>query len=467
MTVNNNNASIIRRELLVRLCATLLQDKPDEVNRIPIDLKPKDRGALRCCVHKDRAVLKYKLMTLLGYRESDETDELLPISYYAIHPRGNQDFIIDVISEVCSHCPSSKFVVSNFCRACEARPCQVNCPKNAINFVNGKAEIDDDLCVNCGKCAKECPYHAIQYQARPCEESCAVGAIHQDSDGIEYIDKNKCILCGNCMQACPFGAITPSSTLPQIISDIKKGNQIIAMVAPSIAGQFREGLYQIYGSIISLGFADLYPVAMGADLTAVHESKELQEHLDSNTNTPLTSSCCPSWVKFVQTQHAIDENIISTTPSLLAYTAEKVKQDHPNAKTVFIAPCIAKKAEACSLPNCDYCISFEELGAWLVASGIEVSNQDEYSPKKLASLLGHNFAFAGGVAEAIKATVGKECRIENIHVLNKANIRQLKQKIKNHSCDFMEVMSCEEGCVGGNQSLVSARETIKIFKTKS
>lgn len=467
MTVNNNNATIIRRELLVRLYSALLQDNPEEINRIPIDLKPKNRGSLRCCIHKDRAVLKYKLMTILGYSESDEIDELIPISYYATHSKGNQDFIIDVISEVCSHCPSSKYVVSNFCRACEARPCQVNCPKNAVNFAHGKAEIDEDLCVNCGKCAKECPYHAIQYQARPCEESCPVGAVIQNNDGIEYIDKNKCILCGKCMQACPFGAITPSSTLPQIISEIKEGNEIIAMVAPSIAGQFRENLNQIYGSLISLGFSDIYPVAMGADLTAEHESKELTEHLNCKANTMLTSSCCPSWVKLVQTQQTLDEEIISKTPSPLAFTAEKVKQHHPNAKTVFIAPCIAKKAEARSLTNCDYCISFEELGAWLVASGIEVSNQQEYKPKESASLQGHNFAMAGGVAQAIRDNIASECRIENIHGLNKANIRQIKQQIKNHSCDFMEVMSCEEGCMGGSQSLVPVKETIRIFKSKS
>ncbi|MBZ0242687.1 MAG: 4Fe-4S binding protein, partial [Bacteroidales bacterium] len=252
-------------------------------------------------------------MTLLGHKVSEETDELLPISHYVKNPRGNQDFIIDVIAEVCSQCPSSKYVVSNFCRACEARPCQVNCPKNAVNFENGKAEIDEELCVNCGKCAKQCPYNAIQYQARPCEESCAVGAIYQDEDGIERIDESKCTLCGNCMQSCPFGAITPSTTLPQIISEIKAGNQIIAMVAPSIAGQFRQGLYQIYGSIISLGFAELYPVALGADLTAAHESIELQEHLVSKATTPLTSSCCPSWVKYVKTQTTLDDAIISST----------------------------------------------------------------------------------------------------------------------------------------------------------
>lgn len=467
MTVNNNNATLIRRDLLVRLCTALLQDKPEESDRIPLIMKPKNKESLRCCVYKDRAVLKYKLMTLLGYRELDETDELIPISHYMKHPKGNQDFIIDVISEVCSHCPSSKYVVSNFCRACEARPCQVNCPKNAINFESGKAEIDEERCVNCGKCAKECPYHAIQYQARPCEESCAVGAIYQDKEGIEHIDKSKCILCGNCMQACPFGAITPSSALPQLITELKARNEIIAMVAPSIAGQFRQSLYQIYGSIVALGFNEVYPVTMGADLTAAHESIELQEHLCSQATTPLSSSCCPAWVKLVKTQKSFDEGIISHTPSPLAYTAEKVKQLHPNAKTVFIAPCMAKKAEAQELSDCDYCISFEELGAWLVASGIEISEQETYKPKVSASLLGQNFAMAGGVSLAIKAAVEKDCRLENIHGLNKANIRLIKQKIKSHSCDFMEVMSCEEGCLGGNLSLVSSRESIRIFNAKA
>lgn len=467
MAAINNNATIIRRDLLVRLCKALLNETPEESDRIPLHLKPKNKGSLRCCIHKDRAVLKYKLMSLVGYRESDETDELIPISHYVKNPRGNQDFIIDVISEVCSHCPSSKYVVSNFCRACEARPCQVNCPKNAVNFASGRAEIEEDLCVNCGKCAKVCPYNAIQYQARPCEESCPVGAIYQNEEGVELIDEAKCILCGNCMQACPFGAITPSTTLPQIISEIKAGNQLVAMVAPSIDGQFRQELDQIYGSIMALGFTDLYPVALGADLTAAHESIELQEHIQNKVPNPLTSSCCPAWVKLVKTQKSFDDNIISNTPSPLAYTAEKVKQEYPQAKTVFFAPCIAKKAEAQALSNCDYCISFEELGAWLVASGIEISDQKEYTPETYASVLGKNFAMAGGVSQAIKASVDTDYRIENIHGLNKANIRLIKQKLKSHSCDFMEIMSCEEGCLGGNLSLVSVKESMRIFNGKA
>ncbi|MBI9036028.1 MAG: hydrogenase, partial [Bacteroidales bacterium] len=83
MTVNNN-AMFIRRDLLTRLCKLLQNgDMIPQIDRIPVEMRPRNNSPIRCCVHKDRAVLKYKLMACLGYNIADETDELTPISEYA------------------------------------------------------------------------------------------------------------------------------------------------------------------------------------------------------------------------------------------------------------------------------------------------------------------------------------------------------------------------------------------------
>lgn len=463
MTPNKNNASIIRKNLLIRLCKAYISGNISSVDRIPLEIKPKIREAWRCCVYNDRAILKYKLMALLGYSESDETDELVPLSWYAEHPKGYKSFYLNLISEACSNCPSNHYEVSNFCRACEARPCQSNCPKNAISFKNGKAVIDQDLCVNCGRCLKECPYNAIHYQARPCQESCPVNAIYQDEYGNEMIDMDKCILCGKCMQECPFGAIIPSSILPNIIKDIKSGEKVIALVAPAIAGQFRDKLSQIYGSIKKLGFSEICEVAWGAEQTAEHESKELIEIVEHENRKLLMSSCCPSWVDFVKKSKFDLEQFISTTPSPLVYTAKKVREKFPDAKLVFIAPCIAKKRETIEKSNCDYCISFEELGSFMVAAGIEISEQDEVQAILSGNIMAKNFAEAGGVANAVKNSIDKKVRTTTIDGLSKANQRIINQMIKINEFDFIEVMSCEGGCLGGCQSLTSPNEGKQIF----
>ncbi len=463
MTPNKNNASIIRKDLLIRLCKVYLSDDISKVDRIPLDIKPKTKEAWRCCVYKDRAVLKYKLMALLGYSELDETDELTPLMSYAVSPNGHNNFYINLISEACSNCPSNHYEISNYCRACDARPCQINCPKNAISFRNGKAEIDSELCVNCGKCQKECPFNAIHYQKSPCQEACPVNAIYQDEFGNETIDMDKCILCGKCMQECPFGAIIPSSVLPQIIKDIKAKENVIALVAPSIASQFREKLSTIYGSVKKLGFSEIYEVAWGAEQTAKHETKELNDILEQENSTPLISSCCPSWVDYAAKSKFDYNKYISHTASPLVYTAEKARKDNPDAKLVFIAPCIAKKRETELQTDCDYCISFEELGAYLVAAEVEISEQNDAQPIILGNETGKNFAEAGGVAKAIENTLDREVRIAAIDGLNKANQRAINQMLKKNEFDFLEVMSCEGGCLGGCQSLTSPNEGKRIF----
>ena len=137
----------------------------------------------------------------------------------------------------------------SLCRGCVARSCYMNCPKDAIRFKkNGQAMIDHDTCVSCGICHKSCPYHAIVYIPVPCEESCPVKAISKDEHGVEHIDESKCIYCGKCMNACPFGAIFEISQTFDVLQHIKKGEKLVAIIAPSILGQFKTCLLYTSGN---------------------------------------------------------------------------------------------------------------------------------------------------------------------------------------------------------------------------
>lgn len=465
MTPNKNNASIIRKDLMIRLFRLFIQEDFESIDRIPLLLKPRGREPWRCCVYKDRAVLKYKIMSILGYAEKDETDELTPLSWYGEYSRGNKNFYLNLISEACSNCPSASYVVTNLCRGCEARPCQVSCPKNSITFANGQAVINKDTCINCGMCMRECPYNAIQFQPRPCEEVCPVNAISQNAAGHEEIDMEKCILCGRCMQACPFGAIIPSSEVPRIIQDINRHKEIVALVAPAIAGQFRASLGQIYGAIKAVGFSDLYEVAEGAELTARQEADELVDLYKQSEHPGLMSSCCPAWVDYVKKNQPAWRASISHTPSPLALTAIEVRKKHPNAQLVFIGPCLAKKAEVQDNPNVDYAMSFEELGSLIVAHNVEVAEQEVFHLSDKAPTLGRNFALSGGVAGAINTLLQRNVEVHQLSGLNKTTVRQLARAVKDKKTDFFEVMCCEGGCVGGCQSLTSLSESVKIINS--
>ena len=249
-----NNVMIVRHKLLAKLVNLWKENKlTNEIDRLPIELSPRRSRPLgRCCIHKERAVYKYKLFPLLGFDMTDETDELTSLSEYArqaLERKNKQkENILCVIDEACSSCVQVNYEVTNLCRGCVARSCYMNCPKDAIRFrKNGQAKIDHDACISCGKCHQSCPYHAIVFIPVPCEEACPVKAISKDENGIEHIDESKCIYCGKCLNACPFGAIFEISQAFDVLEGIRSGEKMIAIPAPSILGQFNTSIEAVYG----------------------------------------------------------------------------------------------------------------------------------------------------------------------------------------------------------------------------
>ncbi|TRX71116.1 monomeric [FeFe] hydrogenase [Carboxylicivirga sp. M1479] len=453
-----NNAVITKRELLVRLIQQLDNDTLlEKIDRIPLEMRPRTNSPIRCCVHKDRAVIKYKIMALLGFNIADETDELAPLRDYAEQAlKGytqNGNFLT-VVDEACSSCVQVNYTVSNLCQGCEGRPCQVNCPKDAIMVINGKANIDHQKCVNCGICQKACPFHAIAYLPVPCEESCPVKAIRKNADGIEEIDFDKCIHCGKCMTACPFGAISEKSQVLNLYYNIKhQSEKTVAMVAPAILSQFKASSSQILNSIKAIGFDEVIEVAEGANMTTDHETQELLERLDKGASF-MTTSCCPSYIQFTE-KHAPElKPFVSDTPSPMAYTAQLAKDRFPNYKAVFIGPCLAKRSEAYTNENIDYVITTEELGAMFAALKIDLVKTDitqDLDP--VVRPESRAYAAVGGVTNAIKTVLSNDHQLktELIDGIDKKSIRLLKTLAKKNVSEaaFYEVMACDGGCING------------------
>ena len=449
---------IVRHKLLADLVKLWKNDElVEKIDRLPIELSPRKSKPLgRCCVHKERAVWRYKTFPLMGLDMTDEHDEVTPLSEYArlalSRPEPDKENIMCVIDEACSSCVQINYEITNLCRGCVARSCYMNCPKDAIRFKkNGQAMIDHDTCVSCGICHKSCPYHAIVYIPVPCEEACPVKAISKDEHGIEHIDESKCIYCGKCMNACPFGAIFEISQVFDILQRLRNKEQMIAIVAPSILAQFSAPKEKVYGAIKSLGFEEVVEVAQGAMETTRHEAEELIEKLKEGQPF-MTTSCCPSYVQLAE-KHIPDlKKYISSTGSPMYYTARIVKEKYPDAKIVFVGPCVAKRKEVKLDPCVDFTLTFEEVGSVLEGLGIKIEEAQPFSVLFNAVREAHGFAQSGGVINAVKVYL-KDENVNAVQVANltKKNVALLRAYAKTGKApaQFIEVMACEGGCVTG------------------
>lgn len=457
-----NNVMIVRHRLLTELVKLWQNDDMgDKLDHLPIELSPRrSKHAGRCCVHKERAVWKYKSLPLLGQDMTDEQDELTHLSAYAANaferaengaPKEN---IMCVIDEACSACVRINYEITNLCRGCIARSCQGNCPKKAVHVKdNGQAWIDHNDCISCGICQKSCPYHAIVYIPVPCEEACPVKAISKDDKGIEHIDETKCIYCGKCLNACPFGAIFEISQVFDVLHKIRRGEKLVAIVAPSILGQFNTTIESVYGAFKAIGFSDVIEVAQGAMDTVSHEAAELQEKLHEG-QAFMTTSCCPSYIELVEKHVEGLKPYVSSTGSPMYYTARIAKQKYPDAKIVFVGPCVAKRKEAQRDDAVDFVMTFEEVASILDGLQIQLEQVQPYAMGFASVREAHGFAQAGGVAGAVKAFLKADAdQIEMVQIsdLNKKNIELLRAyaKMGKASGQFIEVMACEGGCISG------------------
>lgn len=407
---------------------------------IPKLISPGPKPTMRCCVYKERAIVQERVRLAMG------------------GDRRNPN-IIEVIEIACDECPVERYMVSESCRGCISQRCIKTCPKQAISKKNGKAHIDFDLCIECGRCAKVCPYGAITEHVRPCERSCKVGAIHMNEEKKAEINPEKCISCGACSYACPFGAIMDKSFMVDAINIIrnkKENYKTVAIVAPAIAAQF-DGvtLGQVATAIRQLGFDYVVEAAIGADMVADKEAEELVE------KGFLTSSCCPAFVDYIKKHVPELADKISHNLSPMAEIGKFVKLGGENpVKCIFIGPCTAKKAEM-RLPNVDLWIdsvlTFEELQAMIDAREIEMENLEETSMND-ASYFGRIFGRSGGLTEAVLEVIKEkgldfEVKAEACDGIEACKAALLKAKFGKLDKNFIEGMACVGGCVGGAASL--------------
>ena len=422
----------------------------EKVLDIPQMIVPGKTPTMRCCVYKERAILGERLKMVMGGDKDNPN-------------------VIQVIDIACDECPSAGYEVTDSCRGCLAHRCEDVCKRGAISFDhNHVAHIDKSKCVECGQCAKVCPFAAIVNRKRPCQNACKVKAIYINDDNAAAIDNSKCISCGACVYQCPFGAITDKSYILDAIDIIKKSEdntkyKVYAIVAPSISSQFTYAkLGQVIKGLKELGFYTVIEAALGAEMVAQAESQELAE------KGFLTSSCCPAFVQYIKSAFPKLLPLVSHNPSPMVALAQYIKSTDENAKVVFIGPCTAKKAEAQldhAKPYVDVVLTFEELQALYDSKDVDITTLGE-DVLDNASYFGRIFARSGGLCDAVAQSL-KEQNIDfkvnpvvcdGIEECRMALLKKSKNALPNN---FIEGMACVGGCIGGAGCLTHGEKNKK------
>jgi [FeFe] hydrogenase (group B1/B3) len=417
----------------------------ENYDKIPETVIPGPKPMTRCCIYKERAIVKERVKLAMGGNKENPN-------------------VIEVINEACDECPVQRYTVTEACRGCLAHKCKDICPVNAIYYIDRRSYIDTNKCIECGKCKDVCPYNAISDVMRPCKKACKTSALFIDKDKKANIDNEKCIQCGACVYQCPFGAIMDKSFIVNVIDLLNEAKRdkdihVYAIVAPSISSQFTYArVEQVVTGIKLLGFYDVVETALGADIVALNEAKEFKDNIKNKKF--ITSSCCTAFVSYIKKYYPQFKENISATVSPMIAISRFIKSIDNMAKVVFIGPCTAKKAEIHEKDlegSCDFVITFEELQAMLDAYDIKVEECEDNALNN-ASFYGRIFARSGGVTETIKHVI----KDNNMEVDFKPVIcsgvkecdRSLKiAKFNRLQGNYIEGMACQGGCIEGAASL--------------
>lgn len=380
-----------------------------------------------------------------------------------------------------------------------------------IDFSSPSLVRDPNKCVLCGDCVRMCSevqgIGAIDFANRG-SKSCVQPAFGQD------LGKVECVNCGQCAQVCPTGALVTHSQRDAVWKAINNDKKtVVAQIAPAVrvaVGEYfnipagRDVTGMIAAALRLIGFDEVYDTCYAADMTILEEANELLGRLKENKNLPLFTSCCPGWVKFVETYYPdMLGNVSSCRSPQQMFGAvakrmlpERLKIEKKDLVVVSIMPCTAKKFEAQldkfkvdGQPDVDYVITTQELARMINARGIDFASLEPSPldmPMGFYTGAGVIFGATGGVMEAalryaagavngvdggtlefkeVRGTAGlkeatykvggSDLKVAVVHGL--ANARKLIESIRSgeKSFHFIEVMACPDGCIaGGGQPLM-------------
>ena len=294
-------------------------------------------------------------------------------------------------------------------------------------------------CKNCYKCIRHCPVKAIRF-----------------SGNQAHIIGNECILCGQCFVVCPQNAKEIVDETEKVKVLLQSGDPVYVSLAPSFVANYDGvGIEAMRQAILSLGFADVEETAIGATIV----KNEYERMLKEEKHDILISSACHSINLLIQKYFPRELEYLADVVSPMQAHCKLLKQRHPNAKTVFIGPCVAKKDEAEYYEGIvDAVLTFEELTSWFSAEGIELKREMNTNVKSRSRF----FPTTGGILKSMAldapgytyiAIDGVENCIAALKDIENGNI---------HNC-FIEMSACVGSCIGGPVMEKFHRSPIKDY----
>jgi iron only hydrogenase large subunit-like protein len=316
--------------------------------------------------------------------------------------------------------------------------------------------------------------HCTDPQCFSCVESCEFDAIHMTPEGPE-INEN-CVGCAACIEHCKENNLIASRdaiAVLEMLAQKKQGQLVYAMIAPAFLGQFQEEVTpgKLRTCLKRLGFDGMLEVAVFADILTLKESYEFIENILEDGDYQLTSCCCPMWIAMIRrVYHQLIPHVPPAVSPMVA-CGRTIKHLHPDAITVFIGPCLAKKAEAREADirdAVDYVLTFQEALEIFNALELDPAQMEE-SEKEISSRAGRIYARTGGVSEAVEATVH---RISPHHAMplktkQADGVKACKAMLNdilegNISANFFEGMGCVGGCVGGPKAIIPKEKAAEL-----
>lgn len=388
---------------------------------------------------------------------------------------------------------------------------------HTIDCSNPSLVRDQEKCILCGRCIRICRdvqgMNVYSFAGRGFNTIVSTAFEHDLKDAA-------CTYCGQCASVCPTGAIVEKDDTDQVWRAINDEDKVvIVQTAPSVRVALGEELGIPAGSIVtgkmvaalrSLGFDKVFDTNFSADLTIMEEGHEFLDRLKNGGVLPMITSCSPGWVNMIELKYPELLPHLSTAKSpqqmfgavAKTYYAEKAGIDPAKIVSVSVMPCTAKKAEAQREEMCDsgyrdvdIVITTRELGRMIREAGIDFASLPEEkfdSPLGIGTGAGAIFGNTGGVMEAALRTVadvvsgedlpkleyeevrgmeetreatvtvaGKEIKVAVVNTLGSA--RKMLERIKAGTADyqFIEVMACPGGCIGGGGQPVPVNREIR------
>ena len=280
-------------------------------------------------------------------------------------------------------------------------------------------------CKNCYKCIRHCPVKAIRF-----------------SGNQAHIIGNECILCGHCFVVCPQNAkeIVDSTEKARVL--LQSGDPVYVSLAPSFIANYEGiGIESMRRALKKLGFADVEETAIGATIVKNEYERMLREE-DRNI---IITSCCHSINLLIQKYFPSSLEYLADVMSPMQAHCADIKKRFPNAKTVFIGPCVAKKDEAEYYEGLvDAVLTFEELTNWLKSERIELEKELDDTPESRARF----FPTTGGVLKTMAQNVPGYSYIALDGVENCIAALKDIESGKINKC-FIEMSACVGSCIGG------------------